>query len=66
MLGLRLADGVDLERAAEELGTPLWTPDRARARDRLLGQGKLRLEDGRALIPKQHWLFADGIIANLM
>ncbi|HEY5373838.1 MAG TPA: radical SAM family heme chaperone HemW [Polyangiaceae bacterium] len=66
MLGLRLADGVDLERAAEELGATLWTPERARARDRLLTQGKLRVEDGRTLIPKQHWLFADGIIAGLM
>lgn len=66
MLGLRLADGIDLERAAEELGTPLWTPDRARARDRLLRQGKLKLEDGTVSIPKQHWLFADGIIAGLM
>jgi oxygen-independent coproporphyrinogen-3 oxidase len=66
MLGLRLADGIDLERAAEELGTPLWTPDRARARDRLLAQGRLQLTGGTALIPKRHWLFADGIIAGLM
>jgi putative oxygen-independent coproporphyrinogen III oxidase len=66
MLGLRLADGLDLEHAAAELGTPLWTPDRARARDRLLTQGKLKLAAGIASIPKQHWLFADGIIAALM
>ncbi|HEY3666610.1 MAG TPA: radical SAM family heme chaperone HemW [Polyangiaceae bacterium] len=66
MLGLRLADGIDLERAAHELGTPLWTAERARARDRLLAQGKLVLKDGVAAIPKRHWLFADGIIATLM
>ncbi len=66
MLGLRLAEGVDLERAAADLGTPLWTRDRARARDRLLGQGKLTLAGGVATIPKRHWLFADGIIADLM
>ncbi len=66
MLGLRLADGIDLESSAAELGTPLWTAERARARDRLLAQGKLELNGGTARIPKRHWLFADGIIANLM
>lgn len=66
MLGLRLADGIDLEHSAAELGTPLWTDERARARDRLLAQGKLELSFGVARIPKRHWLFADGIIANLM
>lgn len=66
MLGLRLADGIDLERSARELGTELWTSERARARDRLLGQGKLSIDGTRVSIPKQHWLFADGIIATLM
>jgi oxygen-independent coproporphyrinogen-3 oxidase len=66
MLGLRLADGVDLERAAEELCTPLWTKERARARDKLLGQGKLTLRAGVARIPKEHWLFADGISSQLL
>jgi oxygen-independent coproporphyrinogen-3 oxidase len=66
MLGLRLADGIDLERAAQDLGTELWTAERARARDRLLAQGKLELNGGIAAIPKRHWLFADGIIAALM
>jgi oxygen-independent coproporphyrinogen-3 oxidase len=66
MLGLRLAGGVDLERAARDLGTELWTAERARARDRLVSQGKLELEGGTAAIPKRHWLFADGIIAALM
>jgi putative oxygen-independent coproporphyrinogen III oxidase len=66
MLGLRLADGVDLERAAEELGVPLWTPERVRARDKLVAQGKLTLRGPVALIPKAKWLFADGIISELM
>ena len=66
MLGLRLADGLDLERAAAELGTQLWTPERSRARDRLLAQGKLTLDGTRVSIPKRHWLLADGIIASLM
>lgn len=66
MLGLRLADGLDLEAAATELGTELWTADRARARDRLVTQGKLKLDGPRVSIPKSQWLFADGIIASLM
>lgn len=66
MLGLRLAAGLDLEHSAEELGTELWTPERARARDRLLAQGKLKLDGPRVSIPKSHWLLADGIIASLM
>jgi len=66
MLGLRLADGIDLAHAASELGTELWTPARARARDRLLARGTLELRGQVASIPKRHWLFADGIIAELM
>jgi putative oxygen-independent coproporphyrinogen III oxidase len=66
MLGLRLAEGLDLERSAAELGTELWTPERSRARDRLLAQGKLRLTGAQVSIPKSHWLLADGIIASLM
>ncbi|MEO6599912.1 MAG: radical SAM family heme chaperone HemW [Polyangiaceae bacterium] len=66
MLGLRLASGIDLERSAADLGTELWTPERARARDRLVAQGKLTLQGSVAAIPKRHWLFADGIISALM
>ncbi len=66
MLGLRLAEGLDLERSAAELGAELWTPERARARDRLLAHGKLTLSGPRVSIPKSHWLLADGIIASLM
>jgi oxygen-independent coproporphyrinogen-3 oxidase len=66
MLGLRLADGVDLEQAAADVGAELWTSERARARDRLLAQGKLAFDGSVVSIPKQHWLFADGIVAALM
>jgi len=66
MLGLRLAEGLDLERSAAELGTELWTPDRARARDRLVNQGKLQVTGPQVSIPKHHWLLADGIISTLM
>jgi hypothetical protein len=66
MLGLRLAEGLNLEQAASELCTELWTPERSRARDRLLGQGKLKIDGGQVSIPKSQWLLADGIIASLM
>jgi oxygen-independent coproporphyrinogen-3 oxidase len=66
MLGLRLADGIDLERAASEVGAELWTDERSRARDRLLAQGRLRIDGSLVSIPKRHWLFADGIVAALM
>ena len=66
MLGLRLAAGLDLESSAAELGTELWHPERARARDRLVAQGKLEFDGARVSIPKSHWLMADGIIASLM
>jgi putative oxygen-independent coproporphyrinogen III oxidase len=66
MLGLRLAEGLDLESSAAELNTELWTPERARARDRLLAQGKLEIIGRQVSIPKTHWLLADGIISSLM
>jgi len=66
MLGLRLAEGLDLESSAAELGAELWTAERARARDRLVAQGKLKLSGSQVSIPKSHWLLADGIIASLM
>jgi oxygen-independent coproporphyrinogen-3 oxidase len=66
LLGLRLAEGLDLEGAAEELDVPAWPPARARSRDKLLAQGRLENWGGRLRIPKRHWLFADGIIAELL
>lgn len=65
MLGLRLAEGLDLEAAAAALGVEPWPPERRREADRLLAQGKLTLESGRLTIPRAHWLFADGIAASL-
>lgn len=66
LLGLRLAEGIDLEGAAEKLGVTAWPAARARARDKLLEQGRLEWTGPRLRIPKRHWLFADGIIAELL
>ncbi len=65
MLGLRLAEGVDLEEAAAKLEVDPWPPARRREAARLTEQGKLRVADGRLCIPREHWLFADGIAASL-
>jgi oxygen-independent coproporphyrinogen-3 oxidase len=66
MLGLRLAQGVDVERAAAELGVDPWTKERARSVERLTAQGRLARSGSRLYIPKPHWLFADGIIASVL
>ena len=66
MLGLRLAEGVDVERAAARTGAPLWTAARRRSVQRLVERGRLLQEGPRWSIPKPSWLFADGIISELL
>lgn len=65
MLGLRLAEGLDLAAAADELGVPAWTNERRRAADRLVRKGLLEIEGGRVRVPARSWLFADGVAAEL-
>lgn len=59
MLGLRLAEGL------EEATMLTWEPARRAEAERLLEAGKLERSDGRLRIPDAHWLFADGIAAQL-
>jgi putative oxygen-independent coproporphyrinogen III oxidase len=66
MLGLRLAEGFDLEASASELGVSPLPDARNRALDRLLKNGRVELDRGRLRIPKPQWLFADGIISELL
>lgn len=66
MLGLRLAEGFDLEAAASELQVIALPPARQKALDRLLAKGRIELDRRRLRIPKPHWLFADGIISELL
>jgi oxygen-independent coproporphyrinogen-3 oxidase len=66
MLGLRLAEGVDVERAAERTGAEMWTSARLRAVRRLVERGRLLQTGPRLSIPKAAWLFSDGIISELM
>lgn len=64
MLGLRLAEGIDPEQLSSEFGD-VWR-SRAPAVDRLTQRGRLRWEAGRLNIPHSQWLFADGIISELL
>ena len=66
MLGLRLAEGFDLEAGANELSVNPWPDGRQRALDKLLHNGRIERNGGRLRIPKPHWLFADGIISELL
>lgn len=66
MLGLRLAEGFDLEASANELGVSPLPDGRKRALDQLLKNGRIELDRRRLRIPKPQWLFADGIISELL
>jgi oxygen-independent coproporphyrinogen-3 oxidase len=65
MLGLRLAEGLDLEAAAAELGCDPWPPERRREAERLRAKGLLVLDGGRVRVPRGAWVLADGIAAAL-
>ena len=66
LLGLRLAEGLDLAGAARELDVIALPPERKRALDRLERAQRIELAGGRLKIPKTQWLFADGIISELI
>ena len=66
MLGLRLADGFDVEAAARTVGVEPWSPARLRAVERLVTRGRLVREGPRLRIPHGAWLLADGTISDLM
>ena len=66
MLGLRTAEGVDVEAAAAELAVDPWPAKRAAARDRLLDDRRLATDGQRYWVPPEAWLVADGTIAALL
>ena len=65
MLGLRLAEGLDLTRAGQDLAIDPWTTERLRAIDRLVERGRLTREGDLLKIPRAAWLFTDDIAARL-
>jgi len=66
MLGLRLAEGLDVAAVATELGVEPPAPPRARTLARLVAQGRLVVDKDRWKIPRSAWLLADGTIAELL
>jgi oxygen-independent coproporphyrinogen-3 oxidase len=66
MLGLRLAEGLDFEAAAAELGVPAWTPERERAAKLLVERGDLVREGPRMWVPKDKRLLTDGTVRELL
>jgi oxygen-independent coproporphyrinogen-3 oxidase len=65
MLGLRLADGFDLERAGRDLGVTGFTEARTRAVERLVERGRLLRDRGLLTVPRAAWLFTDDTAARL-
>lgn len=65
MLGLRLAEGFDIEQAAASLGVDPWPPGRLRAAERMIQRGRLVRDGGHIRVPLPTWSFADGTAAEL-
>jgi oxygen-independent coproporphyrinogen-3 oxidase len=65
MLGLRMAEGIDLDAIALDLGIDAWTPERRRTTARLLERGRLEQHGPRLVIPRPAWLWTDDTAARL-
>lgn len=65
MLGLRLREGLDLERAVADLGIEALPPKRRRAVDKLVARGRLEADGPHVRVPPASRLFTDGIAAEL-
>jgi putative oxygen-independent coproporphyrinogen III oxidase len=65
MLGLRMIEGVDLARAARDLGIDPWTRERARTVEHLVERGRLVRNGDVLAIPRGAWLFTDDTAARL-
>lgn len=65
LLGLRLAEGVDLAAVGARLGVDALGPRRTEI-EKLTGQGLLAQEGTRLRIPPERWLLADHVIRRLM
>jgi putative oxygen-independent coproporphyrinogen III oxidase len=64
MLGLRTREGVDLGAVGARLGVDPWAPRKA-ALARRIQSGDVVREGGVLRVPKERWLFLDGIVADL-
>jgi putative oxygen-independent coproporphyrinogen III oxidase len=65
MLGLRIADGIDVARAGRDLGIPGWTVEREKAAKRLAERGRVVREGDVLRVPRDAWLWTDDTAARL-
>jgi putative oxygen-independent coproporphyrinogen III oxidase len=65
MLGLRMAEGVDLDDAARALDTAGWTIEREKAARWLIERGRVTRDAGRLRVPRAAWLWTDDTAARL-
>jgi oxygen-independent coproporphyrinogen-3 oxidase len=65
MLGLRIAEGLDLDAAGRDLGVDPWTPERVRSIEKLAERGRVVRDGGVLRIPRAAWLFTDDTAARL-
>jgi putative oxygen-independent coproporphyrinogen III oxidase len=65
MLGLRIAEGLDLGAARSDLGIEPFTKERTREIDRLVEKERLERVGDVLRIPRSAWLFADDTAARL-
>jgi oxygen-independent coproporphyrinogen-3 oxidase len=65
MLGLRVAEGLDLDACGRDLGVEGWTPERRREADKLETRGRIARDGARTRIPTPAWLWTDDTAARL-
>jgi putative oxygen-independent coproporphyrinogen III oxidase len=65
MLGLRVAEGVDLDASGRDLGVEGWTAERRREADKLETRGRIARDGTRTRIPTPAWLWTDDTAARL-
>jgi coproporphyrinogen III oxidase-like Fe-S oxidoreductase len=66
LLGLRLAEGIDLDALSRATGIDALTPERERAIEKLVRANRLVQDGARLRIPERAWLFADAVIRDLV
>jgi oxygen-independent coproporphyrinogen-3 oxidase len=65
MLGLRLAEGLDVGACGRDLGVDPWTPERTREVERLVAKKRV-VRDGELLrVPREAWIWTDDTAARL-
>jgi len=66
MLGLRLAEGVDIDAAGQDAGLRGWTAAREREVSRLLRLGRICKSQNRVWIPRREWIWENDTTARLL